>query len=419
MTELEKTLWLQNESTKKVMDALTKQGAVARFVGGCVRDSLLDLYAQAREIDIAIDCPPEETMSLLEAAGIKPLPIGLKHGTVACVVNKQDFEITTLRQDITTDGRHAEVAFTQDWIEDAKRRDFTVNALYADKDGTLYDPLDGQADLHQGRVRFIGDATTRIEEDYLRILRFFRFFATLAQGEIDKTGLAACSEMKEGLGRLSAERIQNEFLRLLVAPRAPEALRFMAAAGVLPIILPHASGWSLFEKMHGLMSMNFLPLDPVRLFAALYEKGEDARSDGIKLKLSNKVMERLERIFADDLIAMKSYLSIREVRKLLYRLGVETFCDKVWRGWAREENLSNAIGWRALLALADSWEKPPFPLTAQMVRTAGVSEGKIFGEIMREVEDWWIDADFIEDEFSLIERLKAVVQAKIYNRRAN
>lgn len=418
MTELAKTLWLQSEPTKKVMDALSQKGALPRFVGGCVRDSLLDPYAQAREIDIAIDCPPEETMALLEAAGIKPIPIGLKHGTVACVVEKQDFEITTLRQDITTDGRHAEVAFTQDWIEDAKRRDFTINALYADKDGTLYDPLNGQADLHQGQVRFIGDATKRIEEDYLRILRFFRFFATLAQGDIDKTGLSACSAMKEGLGQLSAERIQNEFLRLLVAPRAPEALRLMAASGILSFILPHTSGCALIEKMHRLMSMNFLPLDPVRLFAALYEKGEDALADGKKIKLSNKVMERLAGIFAPDLIPVKSYLSIREVRKLLYRLDVETFSDKVWRGWARDENLSAAIGWRALLALADSWERPAFPLTGQMVRAAGVAEGKEFGEIIREVEDWWIDADFIEDEFSLIERLKAVVQAKIYMRRA-
>ena len=418
-----KASWLNDESTATLMAALAQQGAVARFVGGAVRDSLLSRADgtddERREIDIAIDVPPEEVIKLLEAAALKPIPIGLAHGTVGCVIDGQTFEITTLRLDVKTDGRHAEIAFTKEWQEDAKRRDFTINALYADPDGTIYDPLNGRADLEKGLVRFIGEPDKRIEEDYLRILRFFRFFATLATGEVDRSGLEACSEKKEGLKQLSAERVRDEFLKLIVAERAPEAVRLMAASGILPLVLPQASGVKKFEQMHRLMSNNFIARDPIRLLLAFYDSPAAIQQDARALKFSNAQLKRIEKALAPAPVAMKSYLSIREVRKLLYLLGVETFSDKTWLGWAQDENLSNVIGWRALLALAESWDKPTFPLTGQMVRAAGVAEGETIGKIMREVEEWWIDADFIDDEFSVIERLKAIVQATIYTRKEN
>ena len=412
-----KESWLTAPATQKLMAALMKEGAVARFVGGCVRDSLLGQLDENREIDIAIDVSAQHVITLLEKAGLKPIPIGLAHGTVGCVIDGRHFEITTLRVDVKTDGRHAEVAFTKDWQEDAKRRDFTINALYADDKGTLYDPLNGRADLEKRLVRFIGDPHQRIEEDFLRILRFFRFFALIASGEVDRQGLEACSEKKAGLQQLSAERVRDELLRLLAAERAPEALRLMAAAGILSLVLPNAHGTKLFESMHQLTHSNFITPDPIRLLASFYDTHEEINADAKRLKLSNAQAERLEKIFAPDTIAMKSYLSIREVRKLLYLLGVETFSDKVWLNWAKDENRSNDVGWRALLALADSWEKPTFPLTGRMVKAAGVPEGEMIGRIMKEVEEWWIDTDFIDDEFSIIERLKAIVQATIYVRR--
>lgn len=415
MDNLSKESWLNALPTKKLMTALNSSNVKARFVGGCVRDSLLGV-SENSEIDIAIDCSVDETIKLLEAAGIRPIPIGMAHGTIGCVIDRQGFEITTLRVDVKTDGRHAETVFTKNWQEDAKRRDFTINAIYADVSGEIYDPLNGRTDLENKIVRFIGEPSKRIEEDYLRILRFFRFFAKLAEGDIDKASLKASAQAKEGLKKLSAERIQAEMFKLLICPRAPEALQLMAATDILPIILPQITGTELFAKMHKLMSDNFIELDPLRLFSALYKDKKTALADAVKLKLSKAQLTRLEKIFAADIIAMKSYLSVREVRKLLYLRGVECFCDKVWLGWALDENASNMVGWRALLALAESWERPKFKLNGQMVKAAGVNDGEAIGRIIREVEEWWVDADFIDDEFSIIERLKAVVQATIYNR---
>ena len=415
-THLANEAWLKMRATQDVMRALAADGAQARFVGGVVRDSLLSSADDAEEIDIAINRKPQEVSALLEKAGIKPIPIGADHGTIACVIEKQRYEITSLRLDVATDGRHAEVAFTENWIADAKRRDFTINAIYANAAGEIYDPIDGRADLARMRIRFIGDASTRIREDYLRILRYFRFFARFG-GEADRAAIQCCAEEKAGLARLSAERMRGEMFKLLPASYAPDALRLMAAAGILPLILPRAAQIDFFARMHHLMKENFIEGEALRLFAALYGDFDAAAADGRRLKLAGGEIARVGKMLAQDEAALKSYLSIRETRKLLYRWGVEKFSDRVWRAWAADENARNAIGWRALLALAESWERPDFPLTGEMVKAAGVPEGEEVGRVMREVEEWWVDAEFIEDEFSIIERLKAVVQATIYQER--
>src|SRR6478672_10767184 len=226
--------WLTASSTRAVMAALEAAGGpgCARFVGGCVRNALIG--APVDDIDIATTLKPEETDKAIRAAGLKAVPTGIAHGTVTAVTERTPFEITTLRRDVSTDGRNATVAFTDDWAEDAARRDFRLNALYADASGEVFDPTGhGVSDAAEGRIVFVGEARTRIREDYLRILRFFRFYAWYGRGEPDAEAMAACAALAEGMTRLSAERVSKEMLKLLAAPDPRRAVAAMREAGVL------------------------------------------------------------------------------------------------------------------------------------------------------------------------------------------
>jgi poly(A) polymerase len=402
--------WMRAPETRAVIAALGQ--ANARFVGGAVRNALLGL--PVADIDIATPLTPDQVMEQLKAAHIHSVPTGIDHGTITAVVGGKPFEITTLRRDVATDGRHAVVAFSDDWAEDARRRDFTMNALYASSDGEVFDAVGGVADLQSGRVRFVGDAATRIAEDYLRILRLFRFHAWYGKGEIDGEALRAAAAEKAGLSGLSGERVQKEMLRLLEAGDPVPALRVMAATGILADILPGMLLLSRLERLVKIDTDNFFAPDPLLRLAALLPQDIDAaRAIAQKLRLSNAQSTRLTDV-AGATEKIVSYLSIKEVRKLLYRLGPARFKDRVFLRWAEDPKESNFIQWRALLALADAWERPRFPLTGGNVMAAGVPEGPLVGRILGEVEEWWIDSDFIEDEFSLAERLKAVVQATAY-----
>jgi poly(A) polymerase len=408
--ELARAEWLNHADTRAVMEAL---GAGARFVGGAVRNELMG--EEVSDVDIATVETPERVSALLTAKGIKVVPTGIDHGTVTAVTPSRHFEITTLRVDVKTDGRRADVAFTGDWVEDAKRRDFTINALYADADGTVHDPLGtGRTDLKARRVRFIGDANARIAEDYLRILRFFRFHAWYGAGEPDAEGLKACADAREGLRQLSGERVRDELLKIAAADNAGAAFRQMAAAGILSIALPEASRLDRFEKLVDIEANQLFKSDPLLRLASTLDLDKGGVSAlAARLRLSNRDRDRIEAMLTDK-TKIVAYLSIREVRKALYLIGVETFKDRVMLGWAEDRKGHNTFQWRAMLAMADSWEKPEFPLTGEMIKQAGVPEGPEIGRVRREVEEWWIDADFTDDEFSIIERLKAVVQATVY-----
>lgn len=409
MTHLDpvRAAWMQAAPLSRVMQAL---GGDARYVGGAVRNTLLGL--PVRDVDIATPLLPDEVMRRLKDAGLHAVPTGLAHGTITGVVNGHSFEITTLRRDVATDGRHAVVAFATDWQDDAARRDFTINALYASTEGEVFDYFGGLADLAEGRVRFIGDAVARIREDYLRILRLFRFQAWYGKGEMDAASLQAAAAEKAGLAQLSGERIAQEFLRLLEADNPVPVLRIMAAAGVLGEILPGALDIARLDALAAIDASNFFLPDAILRLAALL-RDDRAAAVAERFKLSNRDRVRLEDLssFTEKVV---SYLSIREVRRLLYRLGRERFRDRVFLRWAEDPKASNAISWRALLALADAWQRPVFPLTGRDVMQAGVPEGPLVGRILADVEEWWIDSDFIDDEFSLAERLKAVVQATAY-----
>jgi poly(A) polymerase len=394
--------WMTAPETRAVFAALGE----ARFVGGAVRNTLLGKLVS--DVDIATPLTPDEVMARLQAAGIRSVPTGIEHGTITAISSGLPFEVTTLRRDVSTDGRRAVVAFTTDWKEDASRRDFTLNALYATQDGEIFDYFDGIADLKAGRVRFIGDAGERIREDYLRILRLFRFHAWYGKGELDTEALRASAAEKAGLAKLSGERVQKEMLKLLGSDNPVPVLRAMAASGILSEILPGALDISRLENLVTIDTNNFFEPDPLLRLAALLDGGAKAVAD--RFKLSNADRDRLEDVVGGR-EKIVSYLSIREVRKTLYRLGAQRFRDRVFLRWAEDNNPATFIQWRALLAMADAWERPKFPLDGGNVMAAGVPEGPLIGRILAEVEEWWIDADFIDDEFSIAERLKAVVQA--------
>ena len=407
--------WMATPATLAVIAALEARGfsGCARFVGGCVRNTLMGQAID--DIDIATTLEPDHIIEALEQAGLRSVPTGVEHGTVTALSGGVPYEITTLRRDVTTDGRRATVAFTADWTQDAQRRDFRLNALYADPQGRLYDPTgEGVADAKAGRIVFVGDAMTRIREDYLRILRFFRFFAWYGKGEADPAALAACKALKGMLSGRSAERTQKELLKLLAAEDPRPTLRLMAATGVLPAILPQVKTLARFDGLIGIETDQMFENDPeLRLAALIPCEPQVAADTAERLRLSNMLRDRLIAAAGKE-PRIVSWMSPREARRGVYRIGIRAFSDRVRLAWASDPRTATTPQWRALLALADSWTPPPFPLTGDEVIAAGVPKGPMVGQVMREVEEWWIDQDFIEDKFSAIERLKAVAQGMAY-----
>jgi poly(A) polymerase len=407
--------WITAPETAAVLDALEAAGGAdcARFVGGCVRNALLGRPVD--DLDIATILTPDRVTAALEAAGLRAVPTGIDHGTVTAISRHTPHEITTLRRDVTTDGRRATVAFTQDWAEDAQRRDFTLNALYARRDGSIYDPTGhGVADAKAGRIVFVGEAEQRLREDYLRILRFFRFHAWFGRGEPDAAAVAACAALKAGVQGLAAERINKELLKLLAAEDPREAVRLMAKTGVLSEILPGAVDLPRFEALVGIEADQLFENEPVlRLAALLPDDQVAAAALAERLRLSNADRDRIVAALAAT-PELKSWMSPREIRRAIYREGKAAFRDRAKLAWAASPRTAATMQWRGLVALADGWTPPSFPLTGNDVVNAGVPKGPLVGQVLREVEDWWIDHDFLDDKFSAIEKLKAVAQGMAY-----
>ena len=414
MTTISKP-WLKAKDTRAVMDALEAAGGAgcARFVGGCVRNALMNKPVD--DIDIATILTPPQVIEAVRAAGLKAVPTGIDHGTVTVVSGGQPFEVTTLRRDVETDGRRAVVAYTVDWAEDAQRRDFRLNALYADADGVVFDPTgDGIADAQAGRIVFVGEADQRIAEDALRILRFFRFVAWYGRGEPDAVALAACARMKDRLAQLSAERVSKELLKLFAADDPRPTVRLMAAAGILSAVLPQAQGLARFEGLVAIETEQLFQCDALLRLAALLPDDPAVGLDtAAALRLSNAQRDRLVAALGSE-PRIVSWMSPSEARRAVYRLGAEAFCDRALLAWAASGRPATTIQWRALLPMAQTWPRPSFPLTGDEVLAAGVPKGPMVGQVMREVEDWWIDHDFTDDKLSMVEQLKAVAQGMAY-----
>jgi poly(A) polymerase len=392
--------WLTAPATRAVIAALEAAGGpgCARFVGGCVRNALIG--APVADVDIATTLKPEETDRAIRAAGLKSVPTGMAHGTVTAVSERQPFEITTLRRDVSTDGRNATVAFTDDWAEDAARRDFRLNALYADGEGRVFDPTgEGVADAAAGRIVFVGDPETRIREDYLRILRFFRFFAWYGRGEPDAAALAACRALAPGMMRLSAERVSKELMTLLAAPDPRLAVTAMVGAGVLAQILPEAVHGPRFDAVAGLSP------DPViRLMTLFPPDGDLARTAATRLRLPNATRDRL---VAAALAAPEVGLMMSgpEARAAVYRHGARAVIDALHRNWAAQPEAGDAA--RHVLALVEGWRRPVMPVGGRELARLGVEPGPETGRLLKAFEDGWIADDFPADGHA--ERLAALV----------
>ena len=398
------------------MDALTTDGAVARFVGGCVRDALLG--RPVKDIDIAIAAPPATVTALLEQAEIKAVPTGIAHGTVTAVTGGAHFEITTLRHDVETFGRHARVAFTDDWEADAARRDFTINALFCDTDGTVYDPTGGLADLRAGRVRFVGDAADRIDEDVLRLLRFFRFYAHYATLPPDPDALVACRAHAPGIANLSVERVWSELRRLLAAPDPADVLDLMAAWDVLDHVLPEACGRARLAALQGIEDGQHVAVDPIRRLAAVLEV--DAAGAGAlarRLRMSNAEAGRLGCLAAPDERPAPG-MDEKARRGALHRLGGAVFGDLALLGWAAAVAAGDAApgdaapggDWRNLWRAAAAWQPVSLPVAGRDALALGVARGKPVGKLLAAVEQWWIAHDFQPDRAQCLDKLKQLAR---------
>jgi poly(A) polymerase len=389
-------------SARRVVQALeAARPGSARFVGGCVRNALLG--APVGDIDIATQLTPDQVTTAMLAARIAVHPTGIEHGTVTVVADHQPFEVTTLRRDIETDGRRAVVAFTEDWAEDAQRRDFRMNALYAEPDGTLHDPTGGGLDdVAARRIMFVGDPETRIREDYLRILRFFRFNAWYGDGALDAAGLAACAKLKGGLAGISVERIWMETKKLLGAQDPLPALAAMQTSGVLADLLPESSGLALLSGLVALESASGTTIDAMRRFLSLFWKDEQALATvARRWKLSNDERDRL--VYAARCDAPLADLARpADFRRILYRHGGDIIRDNLLLGWAGQ----GASARPDMLAQIDAYVRPVMPVSGDEVLAAGVAPGPAVGAAMRKLEAAWIESDFTADRNTLLGLVK-------------
>ena len=385
---------LSEPPVQAVFFALAGEEGCTRLVGGAVRDAILG--RAVADADFATIFAPSEVILRCEAAGMKTVATGIEHGTVTVIADGRPFEVTTLRRDVETDGRHAIVAFTDDWEKDAGRRDLTINALYCDMAGAVFDPVGGVADLEAGRVRFIGRAESRIREDYLRILRFFRFFAWYGEGRPDAEGLKACAKQKAGLATLSAERVWAELKRLLAAPDPARALLWMRTTEVLGKVLPESWG---IDAIHRLVAAEeaegWAPDALLRLEAIL--PPHRARIDALA--------ERL-RLSRDEAMRLTAWAGAEEAdpampedrfAQALYRAGESGAVDRLRHALAREldEDNGEAVAQlRALLAFAARWQRPTLPVSGKDLVDAGIAPGPAVGARLRELEARWVDSGF-------------------------
>ncbi len=412
MTTVVDQAWFGDAGLRRVLSLLNSDGGEARVVGGAVRNSLMGIAVS--DMDIATTLLPEKVAERAEQAGIKCVPTGISHGTVTLVVEGRPFEVTTLRRDVETDGRHAEVAFTDDWTADAERRDLTINALYADRDGLVHDTVGGLDDIATATIRFIGSAAQRIAEDHLRILRFFRFFAYYGKGRPDAEGLKACAAAKKSLASLSAERVWAELKKLLAAPDPFRALLWMRTAGVLTEVLPESEKWGIdtipvlvrAEQKFGWAA------DPMLRLAAIVPPVADRlQAMAERLKMSGAERRFLQQ-FA-DYPEIADTLSLPQLRRMLYERGAEgaivrlklAMTAAVGKG---EDDLDalRRLGFLGnLLEKAEAWEKPVFPVKGADLIEKGFQPGPELGAALAKLEEQWLQSDFEKSKADLIAAL--------------
>ena len=385
--------WMTKKSTSEVIEALTRMGDEARFVGGCVRDTLVG-KVEPENIDIATPIRPQDIQRLLKDSGLTQIPTGIEHGTITAVVDGEVFEITTLRADTQTDGRHAVVKYTDSWELDAQRRDFTINSIYCDPRGNLFDPMGGIDDLKNNKIRFIGDPEKRISEDLLRILRYFRFKAVFNNVESDNTTLAACRKFAPHLQKLSGERIYSELLKLLASRDPIPSLTQCRDCKVIDHLFGSAPSDAKLAALKNLIEYEKEcgDHDPIRRLFIFFQGNKDLRKFARRLKLSKTTETRLKRINSTSNLfptASKEH----DLYKILYKNGKQLFLDNLLTTSANfpERMPSN---WISLVKMAHTWVPPRCPISGADVLALGIPEGPLVGQMVTQAETWWVDTNF-------------------------
>ena len=391
LPNLSKAKWLNEPRLQAVLAVLSTGGGETRVAGGAVRNALLGL--PIADVDLATTLEPRDVVQLAKGAGFGVHLTGIEHGTVTVVNRAAAFEVTTLRRDVETDGRHAKVIFTKSFAEDSSRRDFTINAMYCDRHGKITDYTNGYVDILRKKVKFVGKASARISEDYLRILRFFRFHAAYGKGAPNREGLAACTRLRKGLQKISAERIRQELMKLLAAPRAVETLQVMAKSGVLKLVLPYTEEWRVLKR---------LPADPVLRLTVLAQE-----PNGLKdpLRLSNEEAARIAALINAPVLSPG--LLEKECRAMLYALGHDHWRDAVQLSFARSRAKAGDRAWAKLLSFADQWQAPQFPLNGSDLLRKGHAAGPLIGEFLQRAEDYWVASDFTANKVDLLAYLES------------
>jgi poly(A) polymerase len=387
---LARAKWLKAAPLRRLFETVAHAGGEARVAGGAVRNAFLGL--PIADIDLACTLQPQDMMKVFAAAGYVVHPTGIDHGTITAVIDHHPFEITTLRRDVETDGRRAKVAFTDDWAQDAMRRDFTINALYCDAQGKIYDYSEGYEDIRRKRIRFAGKPAQRIAEDHLRILRFFRFLAAYEGAKPDDASLKACVRFRAKLKTLSAERISKEMMKLLAGPQAIAVLKLMARHRVLGIVLPHTDDFKIVQR---------LPPDPLLRAFVLARQPDELQE---RWRLSNADARRLAALA--DAPLLTPALRPVEQKRICFMLGVESWRDAVHLSWARSRASPDDASWRRLLALPKRWNMPEFPVSGSDLIRAGMKPGPAMGEALQRLRDYWIAADFKPGKDELIHHMQ-------------
>lgn len=388
--------WLWDETLQSLFDLLCSEGSEARVAGGAVRNALMGLPAS--DVDLCTTLLPDEVVRRLETAGHKAVPTGIDHGTVTAVLDGKAYEVTTLRKDIETNGRHAVVEFGTDWEADAHRRDLTINGLYCDRKGQIYDHVDGYKDIVERQVRFIGDATTRIKEDSLRILRFFRFFAWYGGGRPDASGLKACSTNKHLLDGLSVERVWMELKKMLAAPDPGRAILWMRTTGILGAVLPESQKWGT-DAIPSLLQLEqeqgWKPDALFRLMGMVRPDVETVKTMARRMTFSNREADRM--VHWAENPAPKADISKADLEKLLYRGDQQGIMDSMKLEVVHLKGLEDERGAQAMLKLIDhalNWQKPKFPVQGQDLIKVGFEPGVEMGAKLKALEEVWIESGF-------------------------
>lgn len=408
--------FLKDKLCMKIFSLLNEKEDTSRFVGGCVRDSIIGL--KTNDIDIATKLNPEDVVKILGSESIKVVPTGIDHGTVSVFSKDFNFEITTLRSDISTDGRHAEVIFSDSWEEDSLRRDFTINSIYLKQNGELYDPHNGIQNLKDKKIIFIGNPDERINEDYLRILRFFRFNAFYGNNnlKLSSDSIKACTKNKNKIKKLSSERVQNEFFKILNSSDPYFIVSIMRKIEILDLLFEHKVETKIFKKLLLIEKENSFSKNHILRFASLALKNKKINSNNLQMFNFSKKERKELYLLTNQEFEIHNKLNKSDIKKILYSIDRKTLKDMAKLSWALSNNRVTNKNWKNVLSQIDKVAIPIFPLKAKDILDYGLEEGPIIGEILKTVEQDWIDSNFEHNKEDLLFKLKAIINRKKHNK---